>query len=119
MKYKSKDAERNAVLNVAYEMAAAARTAPKGCGIDNIETVILDGEDKDALAAEMRKISEERNGQGPFSRDAGNVDNAEAVVLIGVKNSPIGLSGCGLCAFGDCAGAAKAGSNCAFNVLDL
>ncbi|MDR3225907.1 MAG: DUF2148 domain-containing protein [Clostridiales Family XIII bacterium] len=115
----SKDAERNAILNVAYAMAAAARTAPKGCGIDNIETVVLDGEDKDALAAEMRNISEELGGAGPFARDAGNVDNSEAIVLIGVKNSPIGLKHCGLCGFGDCAGAVTAGSGCAFNITDL
>jgi uncharacterized ferredoxin-like protein len=119
MKYTSKEAERRAVLNVAYEMAAAARTAPKGRGVDNIETVILDGEDKDALSAEMRAINEKLGGAGPFGRDAGNIDASEAVVLIGVRNAPIGLKGCGLCGFEDCAGALKAGANCAFNITDL
>jgi uncharacterized ferredoxin-like protein len=106
-------------MNVAFEMAAAARTAPKGRGIDNIEAVILDGEDKDALAAEMRAIHEKLDGQGPFGRDAGNIDASEAIVLIGVRNAPVGLKGCGLCGFGDCAGATRAGANCAFNVTDL
>ncbi|MDR2163710.1 MAG: DUF2148 domain-containing protein [Clostridiales Family XIII bacterium] len=119
MKYTSRDAERKAILNVAFEMTAAARTAPKGCGIDNIETVILDGEDKDALAAEMRDIHEKLGGEGPFGRDAGNVDASEAIVLIGIRNIPIGLKGCGLCGFSDCAKATQAGANCAFNVTDL
>jgi uncharacterized ferredoxin-like protein len=119
MKYTSSEAEKQAILSVACEMAAAARTAPKGCGIDNIEVLILDGGDKDALTAEMRAISEKLNGEGPFGRDAGNVDDAGAIVLIGVRNAPIGLKGCGLCGFGDCAGAVRAGSNCAFNVTDL
>jgi uncharacterized ferredoxin-like protein len=119
MKYTSKEAERSAILNVAYAMAAAARTAPKGCGIDNIEVVILDGGDKDALAAEIRKIDEELGGGTYFARDAGNVDASEAIVLIGVKNAPIGLKGCGLCGFGDCKGALAAGANCAFNITDL
>jgi len=115
----NKEAERSAILNVAYAMAAAARTAPKACGIDNIEVVILDGEDKDALAAEMRNISDELNGEGPFARDAGNIDNSEAIVLIGIKNAPIGLNNCGLCGFGNCAGAVKADARCAFNTTDL
>lgn len=119
MKYTSKEAERKAILNTACDMAAAARTAPKGRGIDNIEVLVLDGEDKDALAAEMRDIHDKLNGEGPFGRDAGNIDASEAIVLIAVKNAPIGLKGCGLCGFGDCAGAVRAGANCVFNVTDL
>jgi uncharacterized ferredoxin-like protein len=121
MKHTSKEAERKAILNVACEMAAAARTAPKGCGIDNIEVVILDGEDKGALSAEMRAIAEKLGEDGEFfARDAGNVDASEAVVLIGVKNAPIGLNDfCRLCGFEDCAAATAAGTNCAFNVTDL
>ncbi|MDR1496109.1 MAG: DUF2148 domain-containing protein [Clostridiales Family XIII bacterium] len=119
MKYTSKEAERKAILNVAYDMAAAARTAPKGRGIDNIETVILDGEDKETLSAEMRDIHDKLNGAGPFGRDAGNIDASEAVVLVGVRNAPTGVKSCGLCGLGDCAGAIKAGANCAFNITDL
>jgi uncharacterized ferredoxin-like protein len=117
MIYGSKETERSAIFDVAKLMAAAARTAPKGCGIDNIETLILDGEDKDALAAEMRKLADE-SGAEFFARDAGNADHSEYVILIGVKNSPIALN-CGLCGFESCAGAARAGSNCAFKIVDL
>jgi uncharacterized ferredoxin-like protein len=118
MIYNSKDSEKGAIFSVAQHMVAAARTAPKGCGIDNIEAIIVDGEDKDAIAAEMRKISEE-TGYPSFSRDAGNVDHSEYVVVIGVKNSPINLLHCSLCGFEDCAASFNAGSNCAFNITDL
>ena len=37
------DAEKCAVFNVAAAMCAAARTAPKSCGIDHIETAVLSG----------------------------------------------------------------------------
>ncbi len=115
---KNNDAEKDAVLNVAKFMAAAARTAPKGCGIDNIVTLILTGEEKYSLIAELRKISEE-TGEDFYRRDGENVKTSECVVLIGVKNSPILLTNCGNCGFADCAEMTKAGANCAFNITDL
>ncbi|MDR0852447.1 MAG: DUF2148 domain-containing protein [Clostridiales Family XIII bacterium] len=118
MIYKSEDIEKDTVLAVAKGMATAARTAPKGCGNDKIVTLIVDGKEKDAITAEMRKIAESPDA-GPFLRDGGNVDNSECVVLIGVRNVPLGLSGCGICGFETCAEMSKAGANCAFNITDL
>ena len=77
MIYKRDDAAKDAAMHVARQMVAAAVTAPKGCGIDNIEAVIVDGEDKDILAKHMRDIAAE-TGADFFNRDAGNVDNADA-----------------------------------------
>jgi uncharacterized ferredoxin-like protein len=124
MIYSSNDSERDAVLEVAKLMAAAARTAPKTCGVDNIETLVLDGGDKDALADEMRKIG---SGPGaaawgarnPFVSNAENVDDSSAVVLVAVRRNPVGLAVCGLCGFENCGASAKAGALCAFNVSDL
>ena len=48
----SKKAEESSILNLAYSVCAAARTAPKACGIDHLETAILTGEDKDRTWAE-------------------------------------------------------------------
>jgi uncharacterized ferredoxin-like protein len=118
MLYKSEESERAAILQVAQGMLAAARTAPKACGLDNIETLILDGVDKNALADVMRRLGEE-NDFPTFIRDAGNVDDSECIVLLAVKNSPIGLKSCGLCGFVNCVGAIKAGALCNFNVTDL
>jgi uncharacterized ferredoxin-like protein len=118
MKYTSKDAETLAILDVAYGMAAAARTAPKACGIDNIETFIIDGEDKDTLSAEMRKLAEE-TGAEHFARDAGNVDDSACVVFLGVSDKPVGLPNCALCGFENCGKLVQAGGRCALNVDDL
>ncbi|MDR2157376.1 MAG: DUF2148 domain-containing protein [Clostridiales Family XIII bacterium] len=118
MIYGNKEMERSAIFGAAKLMVAAARTAPKARGIDNIETLILDGGDKDALAAEMRKLADE-TGVPIFTRDAGNVDHSEYVVLIGVKNIPNALKNCGLCGFENCAETVRAGANCTFNITDL
>jgi len=80
---RSEDAEREAVLHVARLMVAAARTAPKAGGRDNIKTLILTGEEKDRLAEEMQKM-------GGSSLSPKNVKDADAIVLIGVDfGSPI------------------------------
>ncbi len=118
MIYIGTDVEKEAAMTVAKLMAAAAKTAPKGCGVDNVEVLILDGADKDRLSDAMRGIGEEP-GQDFFKRDAENVDVSHCILLIGVKNSPIGLEGCSYCGFKSCAEMAKAGANCAFNVTDL
>lgn len=115
----SKIAEETAVMNTAYAICAAARTAPKACGIDRIATAVLTGVDKDAVAAEMRRLSEE-NGDILFARDADNVDNSSAVVLLGVSEKTRGLNNiCRLCHYEDCAACTDGGGNCVFNGLDL
>ena len=50
MFYNSEEIERRAVLDAAARVCAAARTAPKACGIDNIHTAVLTDADKDAVA---------------------------------------------------------------------
>ena len=51
--------------------------------------------------------------------DAGNVEEAEAVVLVGVKISIMGLN-CGFCGFPTCEEKLKfADVPCAFNIGDL
>ena len=117
MIYQSKDLEQEAALRVAGLMAAAARTAPKGKGVDHLETLVLNGEEKAALAAAMRKFGEEKNFAF-FLRDAGNVEAANAVLLLGTRVKPMGLN-CGFCGFDTCAACAKAGAVCIFNPGDL
>lgn len=75
---RSEDAENDALICVAKMMAAAARTAPKAGGRDNIKTLILTGEDKDRLADEMKTMG--RMGES----NSKNVRDAGVVVLIGV-----------------------------------
>ncbi|MCC6033397.1 MAG: DUF2148 domain-containing protein [Desulfurococcaceae archaeon] len=81
---------RDGVLEVAKMMALSARTAPKARGIDNIEVKILNTrEELELLASKMEELSKEFGDF--FLRDAQNVRNSVAVVLIGGKIMDLGL----------------------------
>jgi len=117
MIYTSDTIEKNAAMGVSELMTAAARTAPKACGVDAIETMVLDGEDKDRLTDAMREIGTDRD-RPFFIRDADNVDASHCVVLIGVSVKPRGLD-CALCGAESCAVSVKGGISCAMAVNDL
>lgn len=124
---KSSEAEFESLIQAAKLMAVSARTAPKSGGKDDIHILIVYGEEKDKLAEEMVKIGEERKIQG-FLRDAKNVKDSSAVVLIGVEGiKKFGLN-CGACGFKTCDEFEKAektkgldfsGPTCIFKALDL
>ncbi len=118
MIYNNIDAEAKAAYHVAELMMAAARTAPKGCGEDSIVAIMIDGEEKARLANQMRKIAGE-TGEDFHARDGGNVDASTVVVVIGVKDAPLGLDHCSFCGFENCAETRKAGANCAIKITDL
>lgn len=52
-----RDCRHEHVLNVARQMMTAARTAPKGKGVDVIETALVTGED-------LKKLSEKNDCHG-------------------------------------------------------
>ena len=70
-------------MDVARMMMVSARTAPKSGGKDDIETLMVYGQESDKIAEEMEKIANERNLEG-FVRDAKNVRDSAVVVLVGV-----------------------------------
>ncbi|PMB74674.1 hypothetical protein C0195_01765 [Candidatus Bathyarchaeota archaeon] len=119
--------EREGLLEAARLMMIAARTAPKTAGIDDVLTCIIYDKEKDAIAEMMEKIAEERKIEG-FKRDAKNVRDSEAVILVGVRgNKSVGLN-CGACGDKNCEefdeeekklGQDFYGPNCVFKVLDL
>lgn len=123
----SKDGETEALLEAAKIMLIAARTAPKTAGIDDIMTSIIYGEEKDTIASKMEEIAEERKIEG-FRRDAKNLRDSEAAILIGFRKSKgIGLN-CGACGYKNCLELEKAeqalgqdfyGPNCIFKAIDL
>jgi uncharacterized ferredoxin-like protein len=117
MIYKSETSEKGAAMQTAELMSVAARTAPKACGVDLIKTIVLDGEDKNRLTAEMREIGD-RTNRPHFIRDADNVDECQCIVLIGTALLPRSLN-CGLCGMEKCSLAAKAGIPCAMSIHDL
>ena len=73
-------------MSVAKAMMSAARTAPKGCGVDNLEIAALGLSRLSRLARKMREIGE-RDSKAFFLRDADNVENSQAVVLIGTRRA--------------------------------
>lgn len=115
---RGQQAEEKGLLQVAELMCAAARTAPKGRGVDTLETLIVTGDEINKLAGEMRRFAES-TGAAFCTRDAGNLEQARAVVILGTAIKPLGLPGCGYCGFGSCEGMQQAGGICAFNAGDL
>ena len=121
MLIESQKAEEQAILNLASAICAAARTAPKACGIDHMDTAVLTGDDKARVVEEMRRIGEALGEDGKFFiRDAGNVASSGAIVLVGVQYKPRELNElCGLCWFVNCAECIAAGATCVFTPMDL
>lgn len=116
MLYDEKTCELSAVLGTANRMCAAARTAPKARGIDYVATLVVTGDEKAALADEMDRLGAILNS-ATFVRDAKNVRDCQAVVLIGTRYAQRGLD-CGYCGFATCAACKAAGATCVFDPLD-
>lgn len=114
----STELERTAALHVASLMVAAARTAPKTRGIDNIEIAAIDDEPtRKKLIARMRDLAAKEDRPG-LARDAGNIEQAPVVVVIGVKSNTAGLN-CGFCGKPTCEALEESGGICSFNSIDL
>ncbi|MEM0010148.1 MAG: DUF2148 domain-containing protein [Candidatus Bathyarchaeia archaeon] len=121
------EGEEQAILETARFMQVAARTAPKAYGIDDIYTLVVYGEEKDAIAKKMEEIGEERKID-LFRRDAKNVRDSKAVLLIGVKgDKSIGVN-CGACGYRSCkefdeaekrAGQDFTGPTCIFKAINF
>ena len=97
-------------------MMTAARTAPKGKGIDIIEVAMVTDEDINRLSEKMVSISEE-TGLKFFLRDAENILQAEALLIIGTRQQVQGLN-CGHCGFLTCERKPLA-VPCALNTVDV
>ena len=111
-----RDLREELVIQAARQMMVAARTAPKAKGIDIIEMALVTGDDKEQLAEVMREIAEERDWKF-FLRDADNILQADAVMIIGTRQQSQGLN-CSHCGFATCE-AKTAETPCAINTIDL
>jgi len=129
---KSEKIEKDAVEMGASMMAVSARTAPKGRGIDSVKTLVLTGKDLEQLAVAMEKKVEEKSTELPFfKRDADNLRNSAAVLLIGVSRDPKRIElplNCGACGYKSCQDLLAAGKRegedftgplCVFQAMDL
>lgn len=123
----NKEGEAQGLLRAAELMMVSCRTAPKSGGVDDVETVVISGDEKDKIAAEMEKMGDQRNIEG-FKRDADSVKRSAAVLLVGVNGrKSFGLS-CGACGYSTCqefdaaagsSGLDYDGPTCIFKALDL
>lgn len=112
--------ERNSrhqhLLDVARQLMTAARTAPKGRGVDILEIAVITEEEIQKLSDTLIEMEKE-NGMKFFLRDADNILNAECIILIGTRDEAQGLN-CGHCGFATCA-ARSEGVPCAINSVDV
>jgi len=119
--------EKEIIEDLAKQILVCARTAPKTKGEDDIILGIVEENEKELLAKEMEKIADEKGKAFQFfKRDADNVRNSEAIILISIDfKKPIGLN-CGACGF-TCDTLLKQekqkldyeGPLCAFKLIDL
>lgn len=114
----NENVETPGLKSAAESICVAARTAPKGKGKDLLVTALVTDDDKGRLQARMRLIGE-RDSVPFFLRDAGNLEHAPVVVLIGTRKEPLRLPACGYCGFNDCDTMLDAGGTCSFNAGDL
>ncbi len=115
-----KDITKPSLLRIAEEMIVAARTAPKGRGMDFLEMIVVEGDTIALLSDRMAEIGARLLTGQAFSRDALNIKLAEAIVLIGTRFGSLGLAYCSLCGFENCsAKELHPDKPCAFNTGDL
>ncbi len=109
----------SSLKDIAAKMLTAARTAPKARGIDNLVLAVATGETIRLISDKMKEIGNSKENYKFFLRDAENILNAEAVVLIASKVKANGLN-CGLCGYANCAEKNQVPkAPCAFNTNDL
>ncbi len=85
-----KELIRKGVKEAAELMVISGKTAPKAKGVDNIEIVVIcDKDELEKLASKMEEMAEELGAF--FKRDAMNIRNSDAVIIVGAKNVDFGL----------------------------
>lgn len=116
MIHNERECRHEHLFTVVRQMMTAARTAPKGKGVDIIEIVTLEGDHIKELSKKMLAMAEV-NGLKFFLRDAENILSAEYLVLIGTRDQPQGLD-CGYCGSATCQGRTE-NMPCAINTVDV
>lgn len=110
------DIRNENIKDIAKMLMTAARTAPKARGTDNLILAVATDDTIVEIAEKMKQLAVERN-MDFLNRDAENILNCGAVVLFGMKISPLGLN-CGACGFSTC-GEKPKNVPCFFNANDL
>ncbi len=89
---------------VAGLMAASARTAPKAGGKDFLEIVVItNDEDLKKIAEAMKSYAPKSTNEAYWLRDAANIENSQALLLVGLSKPVTAGYDCGGCGYPTCA----------------
>lgn len=90
----------NMVVNL---MAVSARTAPKAGGKDFLEIeVIIKDDDLKRIADSMKEYAPKSTNESYWLRDASNIENSQALLLVGLKKPVTAGYDCGGCGYPTC-----------------
>src|SRR3990170_7684616 len=77
-------------------MAASARTAPKAGGKDFLEIVVITkDEDLKKIADTMKEYAPRSTNEAYWLRDASNIENSQALLLVGLSKPVTAGYDCG------------------------
>jgi uncharacterized ferredoxin-like protein len=108
-----------ALLEVARAMVIAARTAPKGKGVDNLFACIVTKAEIPGLHDRMMELFEKTEAP-VFMINGQDILKAECIVVLGARDMPLGLKQCGFCGFAGCKEKEQSGTGrCAISMNDL
>ncbi len=116
---------------VAQFMAASARTAPKAGGKDFLEIVVITKqEDLKKIADSMKAYAPKSTNEAYWLRDASNIENSQALLLVGLAKPVTAGYDCGGCGYPTCAEFSKnkqmkekemgyTGPHCVMRMMDI
>lgn len=111
--------QEEALLAIARDMVIAARTAPKGKGVNNLFACIIPKDEIAGLHVKMEELFEQTCAP-VFSINGADILKAGCIVVLGARDMPLGLAHCGFCGFGSCAEKEQSGTGrCAISMNDL
>jgi len=122
---------KEAIEMAAQLMAVSARTAPKAGGKDFLEIVVITQADELQKIAEAMEEYAPRSTNEPFwLRDAANIENSQALLLVGLSKPVTAGYDCGACGYPTCAEFAQnrkltdkemgyTGPHCVMRMMDI
>ena len=112
-------------------MAASARTAPKAGGKDFLEIIaVTNEEDLKKIADAMKEYAPKSTNEAYWLRDASNIKNSQALLLVGLSKPVTAGYDCGACGYPTCGEFAKnrqlkekemgyTGPHCVMRMMDI
>lgn len=99
----SKESMKDAAVSAARMLAGSMRTAPKAGGKDFLEIVVVEDDATLArIAQAMKEYAPQSTNEAYWLRDADNIANTQALVLVGLRESNLAGYDCGACGYPTC-----------------